>query len=255
MKYQDENARAVDRWVAGGWKWGQPVEHSELEKARKGEWDVVLTPVKPVPHWWFTDRADTAGVFTGLKILGLASGGAQQMPVFSVLGASCTVFDYSPKQIESEIRTAQRENYVINAVRGDMTQPLPFPDENFDIIFNPVSNCYVEKVEPIWKECYRVLKRGGRLLAGFDNGFNYLFDEDETAIRHRLPFNPLKNPSQMESLRRDDSGVQFSHSIEEELGGQLRAGFKLLDIFEDTNGEGILHEHNCPCFYATCVEK
>ena len=36
-----------------------------------------------------------------------------------------------------------------------MTQPLPFADESFDLIFHPVYNCYVEKVEPIFLECYR----------------------------------------------------------------------------------------------------
>ena len=49
-----------------------------------------------------------------------------------------------------------------------MTQPLPFADESFDLIFHPVSNCYVEKVEPIFLECYRVLKKGGILLCGLD---------------------------------------------------------------------------------------
>ncbi len=38
-----------------------------------------------------------------------------------------------------------------------MTQPLPFEDASFDMVFHPVSNCYVEEVKPIWKECHRVL--------------------------------------------------------------------------------------------------
>ena len=53
-----------------------------------------------------------------------------------------------------------------------------------------------------------------------------------------------------------DFGVQFSHTLDEEIGGQLRAGFMLTDIYEDTNGEGFLHEHGVPCFVATrCVKK
>lgn len=61
-----------------------------------------------------------------------------------------------------------------------MTKPLPFADEEFDLTFIPASNCYIEQAEPLWKECARVLKKGGRLLAGFDNGFNFLFGEGET---------------------------------------------------------------------------
>lgn len=41
-----------------------------------------------------------------------------------------------------------------------------------------------------------------------------------------------------------------SHTIEEQIGGQLKAGFILTDIYQDTNGTGRLHEYNIPTFYA-----
>lgn len=178
------------------------------------------------------------------------------MPVFAALGAECAVLDYSEKQLKSEMLVAEREGYSIEIVRADMTKPFPFADSSFDIIFHPVSNCYVEEVEPLWKECFRVLKSGGVLLAGLDNGINYLFaDEDETTVVNSLPFNPLKNPEYMRQLEETDSGVQFSHTLEEQIGGQLRAGFCLTDIYEDTNGEGRLHELNIPSFIATRAVK
>ena len=61
---------------------------------------------------------------------------------------------------------AEREGYLINIIRADMSNPLPFDDSFFDIIFHPVSNCYVEEVKPIWHECYRVLRKGGILVSG-----------------------------------------------------------------------------------------
>ena len=136
-----------------------------------------------------------------------------------------------------------------------MTKPLPFEDESFDLIFHPVSNCYVEDVLPIWKECFRVLKKGGILLSGLDNGFNYLFDENETEVVQKLPFNPLKDKELYEASVKNDWGIQFSHNIEEQIGGQLKAGFMLTDIYQDTNGAGRLHEFNVPTFYATMVVK
>ncbi len=39
---------------------------------------------------------------------------------------------------------AKREGLKINTVQGDMTKPFPFENETFDIIFNPVSNAYIE---------------------------------------------------------------------------------------------------------------
>ena len=166
------------------------------------------------------------------------------------------MLDYSPKQLESERLVAGREGYAINVLRGDMTKPLPFEDNSFDIIFHPVSNCYVQEVKPIFKECWRILKPGGVLLCGLDNGINFLFvDEDDRSELCRFPFDPLKNPEQRAQLERDDDGVQFSHTMEEQVGGQLEAGFRLTHLYEDTNGAGTLHEHNIPCFLATRAVK
>lgn len=246
--YQDINAETIDRWCADGWEWGVPISHEAYLAAKAGSWDVLLTPNKPVPHEWF-------GSMKGKKILGLASGGGQQMPIFTALGASCTVLDYSQHQLDSEKQVSQRENYEIEIIRADMTKPLPFPDGCFDLIFHPVSNCYVAEVEPIWRECFRVLKPGGVLLAGLDNGVNFWFDDNEERLTYTMPFNPLVNPDQKELLERLDCGVQFSHTIDEQIGGQLKAGFILTDVFEDTNGQGNLRDHNIPTFWATRAVK
>lgn len=242
--YTDINAETIDRWAAEGWEWSIPISHETYLQALSGNWNVLLTPVKPVPHDWFGD-------LRGGKILGLASGGGQQMPIFAACGADCTVLDYSRAQLESERLVAQREGYPIRILRADMTKPLPFADEEFDLIFHPVSNCYVADVLPIWRECFRILKHGGVLLAGLDNGLNFAFDEAETVLANKLPFDPLHNPAQMELLRRGDDGVQFSHTIEEQIGGQLEAGFRLEGVYGDTNGSRNLHAHNVPSFWAT----
>ena len=189
ISYQDINRKTIDRWVDDGWEWGKPISREVYAAAKNGQWDVKLTPVKFVPHDWFGD-------LKGRRVLGLAAGGGQQMPI-----------------------------------------------------------CYVYAVLPIWRECARVLKPGGRLLAGLDNGFNYAFDEDETKIINTLPFNPLEDEDQMRQLQKDDSGIQFSHTAHEQLTGQLKAGLQLLDLYEDTNGYGNLHAHNIPTYWATLARK
>ena len=248
MNYQDINAETIDRWIEEGWEWGIPISHEEYLKAQEGRWNMLLTPTKFVPHSWF-------GELKGKKVLGLASGGGQQMPIFAALGAECTVLDYSEKQLESERMVAAREGYPIEIIRADMTKPLPFADETFDLIFHPVSNCYVENVKPIFKECARILKHGGVLLSGLDNGVNYLVDDDETMIVNTMPFNPLINEANRRQLEESDCGMQFSHTIEEQIGGQLEAGLILTHIYGDTNGEGRLHEMNIECYFATRAVK
>jgi SAM-dependent methyltransferase len=248
-EYTLTNSRVIDIWVKNGWEWGRPINKQQFQDAKNGKWEVLLTPTKPVPHEWF-------GELRGKKVLGLASGGGQQIPVFSALGSDCVVLDYSDEQLKNEKIVAEREGYTVELVKADMTKPLPFQDSRFDLVFHPVSNCYIEDVIPVWRECYRILKVGGILLSGLDNGINYVFDEDEGKAVNALPFNPLKDNLLYQKSLENNWGIQFSHTIEEQIGGQLQAGFTLTDIFHDTNGEGRLRELNIPTFYATrCIKK
>ena len=180
------------------------------------------------------------------------------MPIFTRLGAECTILDYSDRQLEAERKVARREGYAISIIKGDMTQRLPFEDGSFDIIFHPVSNCYVEDVYHVWNECFRVLKSGGVLLAGFDNGLNFLFEDDNPLlVVNPLPFNPLKMPRErFERMAQNYEGIQFSHSIEEQLGGQLKAGFRLTDLYEDKDREnGMEIRKFAPQYMATRAVK
>lgn len=247
-RYQDINARTVDTWNAQGWEWGRAIDHQTYRDAQHDHWQVLLTPTVPVPRDWIGDLG-------GKRVLGLASGGGQQMPIFAARGAICTVVDLASTQIASERMVAEREGYHIELYQVDMTEPLPFGDGVFDLVFHPVSNCYVERVEPIFAECYRVLAPGGVLLSGLDIGINYILDEDEEKVVNELPFNPLTNPAHLELLRASDDGIQFSHTVAEQIGGQLWAGFTLTGIYDDTNGSGRLHELNIPSFIATRAVK
>ena len=100
-----------------------------------------------------------------------------------------------------------------------------------------------------------MLAPGGRLLSGLDNGINYVVDDEEERIVDGLPFDPVANPRQRERFNIDEDGMQFSHSFNEQIRGQLQAGFTLLDGYDDTNGSGRLHELGIPSFWATCAQK
>lgn len=162
------------------------------------------------------------------------------MPIFSKRGAECTVFDYSDKQLGADKMVAEREGYQLKIINGDMSNELPFADESFDIIFHLISNNYVENVYHIWNECYRVLKKDGKLLAGMDNGINYLFEEDEPLkVANPLLYNPLKMPTEkLEAMTANGDGVQFSHTLDEQIDGQLKAGFILKSLYEERDKDG-----------------
>lgn len=96
--------------------------------------------------------------------------------------------------------------------------------------FHPVSNCWVREVKLIFRECFCILRKVSLFLGNYDPGI------------HRLPFDSLKNPDQRKRLEMSESGIQFSHTLEKQIGGQLEAGFVLTDLFEDYNGDGKLPE-------------
>lgn len=247
--YTATNAKVIDHWVKTGWQWGQPISHETYQRAQAGEWKMLLTPTKPVPrNWFFPDMA-------GRQVLGLASGGGQQMPLFAAMGAVGTVFDLSSAQLAGDREVAAREQYPLTVVQGDMTQPLPFADASFDLICQPVANCYIQDVLPLWRECARILKPGGRLMVGLDNGLNYIVDEAEEKIARGLPFDPIKDPALLAGKDVMEDGIQFSHTLETQLRGQLQAGLQFVDMYEDTNGDGRLDALGIPSFWATLAEK
>jgi SAM-dependent methyltransferase len=126
-------------------------------------------------------------------------------------------------------------------VEGFMHALSAFPDGQFDLIFHPVSNYFAPEVLPVWRECFRVLKPGGVLLAGFMSPMIFMFDYAKleagvVEVAHALPFSDADlSPSEIELVLANDRTLGFSHSLEEQIGGQLQAGFVLTHMFEDNH--------------------
>jgi len=76
-------------------------------------------------------------------------------------------------------------------------------------------------------------------------------DNEEKEIIWKMPFNPLKDKAAKEYMIKENAGMQLSYNITEQIGGQLKAGFTLLDVYEDTNGSGMLYELNIKTYIAT----
>jgi SAM-dependent methyltransferase len=227
------NRRAWDREVERKNPWTVPVGPEVIAAARRGEWQIVLTPTKPVPRHWFPDLA-------GLEVLCLASGGGQQGPVMAAAGAKVTVLDNSPRQLEGDRLVAEREGLEIATVQGDMTDLSAFGDDAFGLVINPASTCFVPDVRAVWREAARVLRPGGALLAGFANPVNDLFDFDLAErgvleVRHTIPYSDLTSRSEEERRAQieQEEPLEFGHTLERLIGGQLEAGLVITGFFDD----------------------
>jgi len=234
MDILEHNRQAWNREASAGGEWSTPVDSEVIRAAREGEWRVILTPTRAVPRAWFDE-------LRGKHVLCLASGGGQQAPVLAAAGANVVSFDLSDEQLEKDRRVAEREGLPVRCVRGDMADLSAFVAESFDLIFHPVSNVFVPDVSVVWRECHRVLKPGGDLLAGFMNPAFFLFDHEEArqsgvlAVKHALPYSEPDSLEAEARRRWTDGGgaAHFSHSLESQIGGQIAAGFAITGFYED----------------------
>ena len=226
------NRAAWDREVDSGNEWTRPVGPEVVARARAGDWSVVLIGYEAVPRSWWPD--DLAGT----EVLCLASGGGQQGPVLAAAGAAVTVFDNSPRQLERDREVATREELGVRTVLGDMRDLGVFSDARFDVVFHPVSNVFCPDLAPVWREAFRVLRTGGILMAGFMNPDVFIFDipaleeRDELVVRHPLPFSSLDLPDDERRRSYGDGPIEYSHTLTEQIGGQLAAGFTLTHFVE-----------------------
>jgi ubiquinone/menaquinone biosynthesis C-methylase UbiE len=168
-------------------------------------------------------------------VLCLASGGGQQGPIMATAGARVTVLDLSDEQLARDREVAQREGLTLRTVQGDMTDLSAFPDGSFDLIIHPVSNCFIPDVRPLWREAYRVLRPHGALLAGMVNPVLYALADDESLmLKHPIPYSDLASMNEAERVRHLANGgaLEFGHSLQDLIGGQLDAGFVITGYYE-----------------------
>jgi hypothetical protein len=77
-------------------------------------------------------------------------------------------------------------------------------------------------------------------MAGFANPALYVFDDalaekGELVARHAVPYSDLTSLTEEERRRYTDKGepLVYGHTLEDQIGGQLDAGFVLTGLYED----------------------
>lgn len=255
MDIRKYNRDAWNREVEGGRnRWTQPVSSEIIARARTGEFSILLTENIPVPQRWFPPLQEA-------EVLCLASGGGQQGPILAAAGARVTVFDNSPAQLKQDQLVAEREVLSLRTMEGDAADLSIFADASFDLIFNPCSTVFMPDVRAVWRECGRVLRRGGILMTGSMNPVHYVFDlykadEGILEVAHSIPYSDLTSlpKEDLDELIEKGLPVEFGHSLTDLLGGQCDAGFVITDLYEDYMLDSPLHNYH-PSYLATRAVK
>lgn len=237
MDIVKQNSNAWDKKAEEGVVYTKAVSKEVIEKAKSGEWDMTITTNKPVPKAWFPKS------LKGLKVLCLASGGGQQAPILASTGAHVTVVDISSKQLERDEFVAKRDGLNIKTVQANMSDLSHFEDEEFDMIVHPVANLFVKDVRPVWQEAARILKNNGILISGFTNPLLFIFDDEEDrkgnlVVKNTIPSCSLDYLTEKEIAEYLEANhtIEFGHSLEDQIQGQIDAGFVITGFYEDDFG-------------------
>lgn len=236
------NAISWDKQAELQNEWSRPISSEAVEIAKNGQWEIHLTK-KALPESWLPKQLKNK------DILCLASAGGQQAPVLAAAGANVTVFDISEKQLELDRYVAKRNHLTLKTIQGDMSNLFGITDGSFDYIIHPISNLYVPDLTPVWRECYRVLRSQGVLLASFYNPILFVFEKnkelEEKGLlkpKFKLPYSDISHleSSILDQKTSSKDALIFGHTLTSQISGQLEAGFLLSGFYED--------EHPSPRF-------
>ncbi len=248
------NRKAWDAVADKGDELYHAMTPQQIEDARQGNWRIRITPTKAVPRDWIEPVA-------GKQVLCLAGGGGQQAPILAALGAEVTVLDLSEGQLQRDRDIASAEGLAIKTVQGDMAAMEAFEDHQFDFVLNPCSVIFCDEVKSIWREVFRVLAPGGRFATGFINPLWYVFDaakmdKGKLKARHKIPYSDLQlSEKKRARLIGPERPLEFGHSLEDLIGGQIEAGFHVVGFYEDRWGDDDKLSELIDMFIATLARK
>lgn len=94
------------------------------------------------------------------KVLDVAAGTGLVSQALLQVGYSVTAFDHSAEMLEE----LKKQFKGIATQVGDMNQPWPFADEEFDVVTIVWGNRYIVDLVHFSREAFRVLKPGGILV-------------------------------------------------------------------------------------------
>lgn len=127
-----------------------------------------------------------------LKVLDIGTGPG----FFAIIMASCgydvTAIDYTEGMLEKAKNNARIFDFNIKFKRMD-AQNLEFEDDTFDLIITRNLTWNLEKPYEAYKEWYRVLSKGGRLLNFDANWYLHVHDEEKRREYNEDRLNSLKN--------------------------------------------------------------
>lgn len=220
----EHNRRAWDALARAGHRHAQPVTEAEL--------------AQPLAH--LDGEGWLPGDVRGRRVLCLAAGGGYQGVLFAAAGAIVTVVDLSGEMLALDRAAAQRHGLAVSVVQTSLDNLSPLADDSFDLVWQPVSTCYVADVRPGFREAARVLVSDGLFVSQHKQPASLQLDATDAGGAYQLsqPYyreGPL--PAVSGRAHREPGTLEFLHRWGQLLGELCRSGFVIEDVVEPCHAD------------------
>ncbi|MEN9581969.1 MAG: hypothetical protein RJA70_4978 [Pseudomonadota bacterium] len=212
------NRQAWDRRVLQGETFARPTADEDFQ-------DPLL---RLDPRGWL-------GNVVGKRILCLGAGGGKHGPLFAKAGAIATVVDLSPAQLELDRSTARKHAVEVRTIETSIDDLSPLYGEQFDLVVQPVSSCYVPDVALMYQEIAKLLLPGGVYVSQHKTPTSLQSRMEPTRAGYEVAIPYYINATLPEvngSRLREAGTLEFLHRWEQLIGGLCRSGFIIEDLIE-----------------------
>jgi len=175
------------------------------------------------------------GDIRGKRLLCLAAGGGKHGPLYAAAGATVTVVDLSPAQLELDRQVAAERRLELKTVEASMEDLSMFAAGEFDIVIQPVSMCYVPDIGPVYREIARVTTAGGLYISQHKSPTSLQADIQPSQRGYELTepyYRSGSLPPVVGSPHREEGTLEYLHRWEQLIGLMCRAGFAIEDLIE-----------------------
>lgn len=175
----------------------------------------------------------------GKEVLCLAGGGGQQSAQFSLCGASVTVLDLTPEQLELDRQAAEHYGYEAKLVQGDARDLSVLPENHYHRVVQPISSLYMPDLREVYRGVARVLRPDGLYYCdytypGFYVRDNVRWDGEAYVVRLSQPHRSgkiLENDASMNYSQGEFFG-EFNHLLSDIINGQISEGLTIAGVWE-----------------------
>lgn len=179
--------------------------------------------------------------YSGMKVLDVGCGTGNFSIKLARLGCKVTGIDLSEKMLDIARRKAKKEHLDIEFYNMDVYR-LEFPDGCFDGVFSMAAFEFIKEPLKAYREMYRVVKPGGKILIGTINresswGKLYMSQEyQKNSVFKHARFMTLEELKALDRENLKDAGEclfispfeeehNISMEMEEKLSKANRGGF------------------------------